>query len=165
MSHSPEKIAAWLERLFGNEGEYVNDHKDPGGETKWGISKRSYPELNIAETSKEEAAEIYVRDFLEPLDADKLEDGIVFQLLDFAANSGQGVAIRKLQQALGVADDGIIGEVTLGAVRMLSESDLIMLVLSERIMYLTKLKNWPHHGKGWMRRIAKNLKYGAEDSE
>lgn len=165
MSHSPEKIAAWLERLFGNEGEYVNDPNDPGGETKWGISKRSYPELNIAVLSKEEAAEIYVRDFLEPLDADKLEDGIVFQLLDFAANSGQGVAIRKLQQALGVADDGIIGEVTLGAVRMLSESDLIMLVLSERIMYLTKLKNWPHHGKGWMRRIAKNLKYGAEDSE
>jgi lysozyme family protein len=29
--------------LIGHEGGYVNDPKDPGGETKYGISKRANP--------------------------------------------------------------------------------------------------------------------------
>ena len=37
-----------FDRLIGAEGGYVNDPNDAGGETKWGISKRSYPYLDIA---------------------------------------------------------------------------------------------------------------------
>lgn len=153
-----------IDRILGHEGGYVNDPADPGGETKWGISKRSYPHLNIAALSREEAIEIYHKDFWLPLKADRFHDGVAFQLLDSAVNSGITQSIRFLQRALGVADDGIFGPVSLKASQEQSESDQIMLFTAERIEFMTKLKNWPNHGKGWMRRIAQNLRYGAEDS-
>lgn len=153
-----------IERILGHEGGYVNDPADPGGETKWGISKRSYPHLNIAALSREEAIEIYHKDFWLPLKADRFHDGVAFQLLDSAVNSGITQSVRFLQRALGVADDGIFGPVSLKASQDQSESDQIMLFTAERIEFMTKLKNWPNHGKGWMRRIAQNLRYGAEDS-
>lgn len=45
------------------EGGYVNDPDDRGGETKWGISKRSYPEVDVAGLTPEEAATIYFNDY------------------------------------------------------------------------------------------------------
>lgn len=163
--YSTEKVTSWLERIIGHEGGYVDDPKDPGGETKWGISKRSYPDLNISALTIDDAAGIYIEDYLEPLNAERLRDGVVFQLLDFAVNSGIQTAVRKLQLAIGVADDGIIGPVTVNVLEGMSESDLIMLILAERLEYLTRLSGWEHYGKGWARRIAENLRYGAADTD
>jgi len=159
------KIEEWLERLIGHEGGYVNDSADPGGETKWGICKRSYPQLNIKMLSVSQAAEIYIRDFIGPLQAESYHDGVGFQLFDFAVNSGAQTAIRYLQREIGVADDGYVGPVTIERLNEASESDLIQLITASRIEFMTKLKNWPNHGKGWMVRMAKNLRYGAIDSE
>lgn len=69
-----------------------------------------------------------------------------------------------LQRAVGVADDGHWGPVSTAAAAALSESDSIMLLCAERLDFMTKLKNWPDHGRGWARRIAQNLRYGALDS-
>ena len=49
--------------VLENEGGYVNDPADPGGETKYGISKRSYPALDIKNLTVEQATAIYLRDF------------------------------------------------------------------------------------------------------
>ena len=46
-----------FELLIGSEGGYVNDPHDPGGETKYGISKRSYPTLDIASRIQQTALE------------------------------------------------------------------------------------------------------------
>lgn len=154
-----------IERILGHEGGYVNDPADPGGETNWGISKRSYPSLNIKSLTRNDAINIYHKDFWLPLQADRFHDGIAYQLLDSAVNSGIGQTIRFLQRAAGVADDGVAGPVTLAAVAKLSESDGIMLFIAERISFMTKLKNWPNHGKGWMVRMAGNLRYGAQDTQ
>lgn len=158
-------IEMWLERILGHEGGYVADSRDPGGETKWGISKRAYPDLDIAALTASDAADIYRRDYLEPLYAHEMPAGVAFQLLDAAVNSGVGTAVRWLQRAIGVADDGVVGPVTLKAVVRRSSSDLIMLFLAQRIDYLTRLSTWSTHGKGWMRRIAQDLRYGADDSD
>ena len=48
-----------FDRLISHEGGYVNDPLDPGGETKFGISKRSYPTLDIAALTREDARAIY----------------------------------------------------------------------------------------------------------
>lgn len=154
-----------IERILGHEGGYVNDPADPGGETNWGISKRSYPSLNIKALTRNDAINIYHKDFWLPLQADRFHDGIAYQLLDSAVNSGIGQTVRFLQRAAGVADDGVAGPVTLAAVAKLSESDGIMLFIAERISFMTKLKNWPNHGKGWMVRMAGNLRYGAQDTQ
>lgn len=153
-----------FERLIGHEAGYVDDPNDPGGETKWGISKRSYPHLNIAELTRDDAKQIYLGDFWNRVNADRLPDGVAFQLFDFAVNSGIETAVRYLQRSLGVADDGHWGPRSQAAADETSESDMIMLLNAERLDYMTRLKNWPHHSRGWARRIAGNLRYGAEDS-
>jgi lysozyme family protein len=154
----------FINRVLGLEDGYVNDPQDPGGETKWGISKRSYPDLDIKNLTREQAIEIYRRDFWEKIHADEIPDGVAYQALDFAVNSGIGTAIRYLQRALGVADDGYWGPVTRAAVASTSESDIIMRFVAERLRYWTSLSRWPRFGKGWARRAATDLYYGAEDS-
>jgi lysozyme family protein len=151
-------------RLMGHEGGYTNDPNDPGGETNWGISKRSYPYLDIKNLTREDARLIYHRDFWNMINADKLFDGVAFQLFDFAVNSGINTAIRYFQRALGVADDGHWGPISQDAADNTSETDMIMRLNAERLDFMTRLKNWPIDGAGWARRIAQNLRYGAQDS-
>ncbi len=157
-------FATAFDRLLGHEGGYVNDPKDPGGETNWGISKRSYPQVDIKNLTRAGAAAIYLRDFWNRINADTLHDGVAWQAFDFAVNSGIETAVRALQRALGVADDGHWGPRSVAAAKAMSESDQIMLLLAERLEYMTKLKNWPDASRGWTRRIAANLRYGAADS-
>jgi len=154
-----------FDRVIGHEQGYVNDPNDPGGETKWGVSKRSYPNIDIKNLSREDAKRIYHRDFWMRINGGDLYDGVAYQLFDFAINSGVETAIRYLQRAIGVADDGIWGPRSQTALNGMTESDVIMRLSGERLMFMTKLVNWPHAGKGWARRIATNLLYGAEDSD
>lgn len=153
-----------FDRLIGHEGGYVNNPNDPGGETNWGISKRAYPNIDIKALSRDGAKVIYRRDFWDRLGADTLYDGVAFQLFDFAVNSGIETAVRYLQRAVGVADDGHWGPTSQAAASAMSESDAIMRLNAERLDFMTKLKNWPDAGRGWARRIAGNLRYGAADS-
>lgn len=151
-------------RLIGNEGGYVDNPDDPGGETNWGISKRSYPGVDIKALTREDAKAIYRRDFWDRLGADQLSDGVAFQAFDFAINSGIETAVRKLQRAVGVADDGHWGPVSKAAAAAMSESDTIMRFVAERLDFWRYLSNWPTFGKGWAGRAAMDLRYGAEDS-
>jgi hypothetical protein len=62
MSEHFERAVAFVLR---HEGGYVNDPRDPGGETKYGISKRAYPRLDIKGLTEADAKEIYRRDYWE----------------------------------------------------------------------------------------------------
>lgn len=176
MTHSLETVEAWLTRIIGHEGAQSMDPKDPGNwtggkvgsgtlnGTKYGIAANTYPSVDIPGLTISKAAEIYMRDFVAPLKLDRYAASVAYQLLDFAVNSGIGRATKELQQAVGVTADGKIGPQTIAAVQARSETDLVMLVTAGRIDFMAGLNNWPAHGKGWMRRIAQNLRYGAEDS-
>lgn len=153
-----------FDRLIGHEGFYTPGIGDPGGETKFGISKRSYPYLEIQNLTLQQAKVIYRRDFWDPLGADA-HPAIRFQAFDYAVNSGISTAIRKLQQVIGVADDGIFGPRSRAALAAMPVSDVLMCYLAARIEFMTKLKDWPHYGAGWANRIAGNLRYAAKDNE
>lgn len=165
-----------FDRLIGNEGGYSNDPNDPGNwtggvvgrgalkGTKYGISAASYPTEDIAALTLDDSRRIYRRDFWDRLGADQLFDGVAFQAFDFAVNSGIETAVRYLQRAVGVADDGHWGPVSTAAAAAMSESDTILALNAERLDFMTRLKNWPNAGKGWARRIAQNLRYGVMDS-
>ena len=153
-----------FDRIIGHEGGYVNNPSDPGGETNWGISKRSYPAVDIKNLTRDGAKEIYRVDFWNRISADDLPDGVAYQLFDFAVNSGIETAVRYFQRALGVGDDGYFGPVSLAAVAVTTESDMIMRLNAERLEFMTKLVNWPNASRGWARRIANNLRFGALDS-
>lgn len=153
-----------FDRLIGHEGGYSNDPNDPGGETNWGISKRSYPTVDIRNLTREGAKGIYLRDFWDCVQG--IPSSVKFQVFDAAVNHGIERAICLLQRAVGVADDGQWGPYSTGVAETMSESDILMLFIAERAEFFTKLKNWPHHGKGWIRkRIADNLRYAAQDNE
>lgn len=133
--------------------------------TKFGISAMTYPQLNIKDLDWAQAKAIYRRDFWRPLKADQLPYGVAYQLLDFSINSGIGNAVKALQRAIGVTADGVFGPVSLAALQKKSESDLIMLILAERLEFMASAASWTDFGRGWARRIAANLRLGAEDSE
>lgn len=161
------KIEKWLIRLNGHEGGYTNRSPefDPGGETKWGISKRSYPNLDIKSLTLENARIIYKQDFLLPILSKDLPDGIAFQLFDFAVHSGIEGATKQIQISLGLKPDGVIGQVTRNKIMETSDSDLVMLVNARRICFLKSLSNWEANHNGWIERIARNLEYGSEDTD
>lgn len=154
---------AVIGRVLGNEGGYVNHPSDPGGETKWGISKRSYPDVDIASLTKEQAIEIYKRDYWDRLGADNFDPVVAFQVLDAAVNHGIGTAIRMLQRAIGVADDGHFGPASRHALDMCSTWDVAMRFNAERLEFYTKLSGWSTFGRGWSKRIADNLRLAALD--
>lgn len=153
-----------FDRLISNEGGYVNHLDDPGGETKFGISKRSYPRIDIKNLTRDQAKQIYRTDFWERGCMEQYDGAISFQVFDAAVNHGIENAIRLLQKAAGVADDGHIGPVTIAAVKAKSVTDMLMLFIAQRIRFWTKLSTWPTFGKGWANRAADDLIYAAEDS-
>ena len=146
-----------FEKLIGHEGGYVDNPRDPGGETKFGISKRSYPREDIRNLTLARAQQIYRADFWDAVRADEMPDAVRFDLFDAAVNSGVGQATKWLQRAAGAADDGIIGPKTLAAVRSTDPQKLAKRFNGHRLRFMTDLNTWGSFGKGWARRIAANL--------
>jgi len=145
-------------KLLEHEGKYSNLVDDPGGETNWGISKRAYPNVNIAKLTMNEAGEIYKRDFWDKLHCDSMGEKIAFQLFDAAVNSGVNQATKWLQRAVNVEVDGILGPKTLVASKLYDESTVVSRFNGHRLTFMCDLKNFDVFGRGWARRIAKNLK-------
>lgn len=75
------------------EGGYSCDPNDSGGRTKYGISQRAYPNLNISTLTIDEAKAIYRRDYWEACGCDKIENQDVAQIVfDMAINMGVSAA-------------------------------------------------------------------------
>lgn len=146
-----------FEMLIGHEGGYTPGKGDPGGETKYGISHRAYPNLNIRDLTLAQAKEIYRNDYWERLKADTLPESVRFDVFDTAVNSGAGTAARLLQRAVGTAEDGHIGSLTLRAVNAMTPWEVRAKFNACRLHFMTDLSVWPTFGKGWARRIAANL--------
>lgn len=119
-----------IPKLLVLEGGYVNNLADKGGETKFGITKRTYPHLDIANLKIEEAIEIYKRDFWIFDDVSSQE--IADKLFDIVVNVGIRAGTALLQRSLRyvgqrVKVDGMLGPRTLAAtnradqVRLLKE--------------------------------------------
>ena len=165
-----------FDRLIGHEGGWSDDPKDPGNwtggrvnvgqlkGTKFGIAANTYGDLDIQNLTLAQARGIYYRDWWLKAGADQLDAAIVFQLWDFAVNAGMPTAVRALQRAARVADDGSIGPMTLRAVRAMAVTDVLMRFTAQRLRFYTSLSTWGTYGKGWTNRVAGQLDYAAEDA-
>ena len=151
--------------LLGHEGGYSNNPNDPGGETNWGVTvtvaRASGYVGQMKDMDQTVAKAIYAKKYWRS-EFDTLPYPIAFQLFDAAVNSGMGQAVRWLQRSVGVADDGVIGPVTLRATQAADPLKLVLLFNAERLLFMTNLSTWGSFGKGWSRRIAGNLKKGAQ---
>lgn len=169
------RFPVYIERVLKHEGGYVNHPRDPGGATNFGITQRTldrvrsrYPKLglpkNVRYLTREQAKECYRLEYWNPIRGDKLPPAFAFQMLDAYVNHSPDTVVRWAQRAVGVADDGIIGPITMGAIERADPTDLVLDFLSQRLTYYTNLSTWDAFGRGWTRRIAGNLRYATEDN-
>lgn len=152
-----ENFKKAVEVVLKHEGGYVNDFKDPGGETKYGISKRAYPNLDIKNLTIEQAKEIYYKDYWLKTKCDQMEYGIALQVFDTAVNTGIKNASILLQKILKVSTDGIIGNITLNTLKSYS-GDILIEYSRDRMKYYQGLSIFPTYKNGWTNRVFDTLK-------
>lgn len=87
-----------VQRLLKTEGGFVNDPDDRGGATKFGISQRSYPNLDISKLTEDDARAIYREDYWNALGADQLPEDVRESAFDAAVNQGIGWTRRALRE-------------------------------------------------------------------
>ena len=85
--------------VFEKEGGYVNDPKDPGGETKYGISKRAFPDVDIKAINKEDAKKIYMDNYWTPSKSESIPENLRHIYFDMVVNFGIRGAGKVLQRA------------------------------------------------------------------
>ena len=158
-----------FEKLIGHEGSFSDNPKDPGNwtggkpgagilkGTKFGIAANTYPDLDIKNLTVTQARAIYLRDYWNRLQLTSLPACVRFDLFDAAVNSGVTRAAKFLQQAAGVKDDGVIGIVTIKAANAMDPEQLDSRISGYRLLFLADLPVFPSFGKGWVRRVARNL--------
>lgn len=156
---TPPPFSLFVERILGVEGGYVRDPNDPGGETKWGISHRSYPHLNIQYLTKEQAISIYQADFWEKPRIKELPPGLAWLVLDFGVNAGVRRSVSLLQDCLGVTVDGVIGPLTLFAANGCDQGLIGAHFLARQLQFRTELPTWGAYSRGWCRRMAESGLY------
>ena len=110
-----------IEVVLEHEGGYVNDPKDPGGETNFGIAKRSNPDVDIKNLTIEQAKEIYKSKYWDKNKVEKLPELLRHIYFDMCVNMGRSRAGKIIQRAANnkghdLSVDGVLGPVTLGKI-------------------------------------------------
>ncbi len=138
-------------QIIGNEGGFTSNQADPGnwtgrergqGEcrgTKFGISARAYPDLDIANLTLNEAYAIYRRDYWDKLKADELPGPLALLAFDAAVNNGLGRARQWLNLAQKQSDGAAI----------CAEFQAL------RLTFMASLPTWKTFGLGWSRRLCR----------
>ena len=111
-----------IEQVLEHEGGYVNDPKDLGGETKYGITKRFYPDVDIKNLTIEQATEIYKKDYWDKNRVESLPQNLWHIYFDMCVNMGKRTAVKVLQRAAvnkgrDIEVDGGLGPMTIGALK------------------------------------------------
>jgi lysozyme family protein len=144
---------AAVDFILSVEGGYSFDANDPGGETNFGISKRRYPSLDIKNLTRAEAITLYFQDFWQPLKPLLLPERLRLCLFDCAVNQGLDRAVKTLQLAVGVKQDGVLGPLTLAALKNKNDIETFAVIMQARLQVYTKLPHWDSFGKGWAKRL------------
>ena len=132
MSHFARAIAF----ILAEEGGLVDNPADPGGLTKYGISKRAYPTLDIAGLTVDQAKAIYRRDYWNPLGLDAIEKyGPALVLFDCAVNQGTKRAMQIKDKV------------------STSSQPFVVAFQAERALHYASLPTFATFGRGWMRRL------------
>jgi len=151
---------------------------DPGGTTKWGISQRANPDLDIANLTREQAMEVYDRRYWSPRRLGELRyQSVADEIFEFTINADPahqngGVAVRTAQEAAndilevaGIPDrlveDGIIGFNTLSVLNTLGGMGALHIVAWRDRFNLLQLRYYRSLRRdlvnrfllGWTRRV------------
>jgi lysozyme family protein len=145
------------------EGGYVNDPNDPGGETNFGLTKGSYPNVDIKNLTVDGATAIYYRDWwtTHPYEQMTSQD-LACKVFDTTVNLGVSRAIKFLQRCLmanghpEITDDGGFGPHTLAVTNSFDGPTLLGIYRQTQANYYNALvaarPNLQEYLNGWLRR-------------
>jgi lysozyme family protein len=156
-----ENFGLAFHALLKHEGGFVNHPKDPGGMTNLGVTKRAWEdyvghpvdEAQMRALTPETVETFYRERYWNVIGGDSLPGGVDYCVFDCTVNSGPRQAVRLLQRAARIKDDGILGPNTLNAVRSMDPRLLISRYTAARLDFLQKLPTFTSFGKGWVRRV------------
>lgn len=150
-----------FEQVLQVEGGWVDNKKDPGGETNLGITFATLqsaiqaglvPNVTVKDLTKEQAKIIYKALYWDKIKGDQLPYPLNMMVFDAAVNQGVDPAIRMLQKALGIAQDGILGVNTVKAAQA-ARSGFISVYLANRAMRYMGTRNADVFLSGWLKRL------------
>ena len=133
-----------IAKILLHEGGYVNDPDDAGGETKYGITKARYPNLDIKNLTPMQAIAIYKKDFYIPMKIEEINDiNLAMQYFDMGVNAGISNAKAILDKAKVIYNN--------------SEGESMTQIYQQlRIEYYTKIAAYRNNQKylaGWINRV------------
>lgn len=117
MTDFSKRFTNFMPFIFEWEGGYDNDPDDPGGETKYGIDKRSHPHEDIKNLTKDRATGIYWESYWLPTHSEDLPTGVGEVLMNISVNAGRSRAFKWLQEIVLTTVDGVFGPTTLLAAK------------------------------------------------
>jgi lysozyme family protein len=154
-----ERSGKFIRKILVLEGgsKITNDPSDSGGQTKYGISKKAFPNVNVINLTEQQAIDIYKNNFYNVCMIDSINDELLaLHVFDFAVNAGIGRSVKTLQKIVGSAQDGVIGAKTLS---MVNSGNFSTEFIQARINFYKSIgvgKN-AKFLKGWLNRVS-NLK-------
>lgn len=149
-----------ITRVLKSEGGYVNNPRDPGGPTNYGVTlavyrQNGHPNATAADVramSLDEAKRIYKLRYATPVHYDEDPAGLDYTLLDYAVNSGTGRANKVVRRVCGLPDNAA-WPALFDALAKRDTKSVISAVNAERLKFLQSLSTWPTFGKGWGVRV------------
>lgn len=159
------KSDAAIRQVISLEGGYVNNKKDSGGETKYGISHKAFPDVDIKNLTEQEAKDIYFKHYWRANPFFEMINSplVAAKLFVAGVNMGQKQANKCIQRALKsfkkvgyIVVDGLVGEKTLKAINSVPANELVPAFNSEcacryRLLACEKPK-YKHFLEGWINR-------------
>ena len=150
-----------LALVLKSEGGYVNNPADPGGMTNLGVTKNTYEawvnrtvdETEMRSLTPDDVAPLYEHNYWNRVAGNELPVGVDYCVFDAAVNLGPSQAIKLIQRALNVVDDGILGEKTLAASHQRDAAELIEQFSEEHLQLMQTKKTWATFAKGFQNRI------------
>lgn len=147
------------------EGGYVNDPDDSGGATNHGITGHTYdsyrdslklPRQSVQLLTDADTAKIYEEMYWVPAKCPQMPDKLAIAHFDTAVNCGVTSAIKMLQRAVGVEDDGVYGAITAAEITHQGDALIIPYLDERRARYRQIVAAKPSQEKflkGWLARV------------
>jgi lysozyme family protein len=138
----PSNFRRCVDLVLAQEGGFSDDPSDPSGATQYGIAlgalrdsrqDQSLTADDLRKLGRNEACEIYRTRYWNVLRCDDLPTGIDLVVFDFGVDAGTPRSARMLQQAVGAAADGSIGDATIAATKAMSPTDVVKDMSNRRL--------------------------------
>lgn len=156
---SPSPPSVYWEDIWAHvlkaEGGYANNPLDPGGETKFGISKSAYPNLDIRSLTSDDAKAIFKADYFDRVQGDlllKINPGVAAHVADMAFNAGPVTAIHLLYDSVGLPRKDSITDSLID--RLNGSEQEVDNYSKARLAYYSSLYNAPTFIRGWVNRVS-----------